>query len=255
VFSTLLVGTKRALLVDTGAGIGDLPAQVRALTALPVEVVNTHGHIDHCGGNYQFSRVRMDPRDLATAKDSLLRNRGHLLEMASVEPLPDTFDRARFLGYAMENTAPLSEGARWDLGGITAEVLPLRTHTPGSVGILCPERRLLVGGDAVSPMACLVFRESCTVPDYMKSLKRLMETDISYILSGHCGRLIEKAELQVYYNCAASIKLEECLRYRDPLFPQYPGKMFLYHGADGDAVIIFDPTKLRQKGNTDGKKL
>jgi glyoxylase-like metal-dependent hydrolase (beta-lactamase superfamily II) len=220
-----------------------------------VEVVNTHGHIDHCGGNYQFSRVLMDPRDRTSAKEFLRQNREHLLEMASEHPLPDIFDRARFLRDTLENTAPLSETARWDLGGISAEVLPLRTHTRGSVGIFCPERKLLVGGDAVSPMACLVFHESCTVPEYLKSLKRLMRTNIAHILSGHCGRLIGKAELQVYYNCAVSIKLEECLRYRDPLFPQYPGKLFPYHGADGDAVILLDPAKLRQKGNINGKKL
>ena len=43
----LAEGKERAMLVDTGAGLGRLKETVKALTDKPVFVVNTHGHIDH----------------------------------------------------------------------------------------------------------------------------------------------------------------------------------------------------------------
>ncbi len=46
----LVEGREKALLVDTGLGLGDLRGEVEALTDKPVVVVNTHGHGDHSGG-------------------------------------------------------------------------------------------------------------------------------------------------------------------------------------------------------------
>ena len=53
----LVAGSKAALLIDTGWGVGDLPAFAARLTPLPLSVANTHGHVDHALGNDQFDRV------------------------------------------------------------------------------------------------------------------------------------------------------------------------------------------------------
>jgi glyoxylase-like metal-dependent hydrolase (beta-lactamase superfamily II) len=45
------------LLVDTDLGVGRLADFVKSLTALPVVVVNTHGHPDHAGGNNEFKTI------------------------------------------------------------------------------------------------------------------------------------------------------------------------------------------------------
>ena len=46
----LLVGTEKAMLIDTGIGIGDLLGAVRQLTDKPLVVVMSHGHGDYTGG-------------------------------------------------------------------------------------------------------------------------------------------------------------------------------------------------------------
>src|SRR5579863_9033812 len=55
--SYLIVGTKQALLFDTGMGIGNLKRVVSRLTSLPVVVLNSHTHDDHVGGNWEFSSI------------------------------------------------------------------------------------------------------------------------------------------------------------------------------------------------------
>ena len=53
----LILGTKRAVLFDTGMGISNIRAVVESLTTLPVTVVNSHTHNDHVGDNWRFSDI------------------------------------------------------------------------------------------------------------------------------------------------------------------------------------------------------
>ena len=54
----LIVGPEKAMLIDTGFGVGDLKGLVREITGdMPLIVVNTHAHFDHAYGNFQFDRV------------------------------------------------------------------------------------------------------------------------------------------------------------------------------------------------------
>ena len=48
--SNLIVGRDRAVLIDTGMGVGDIRKLVMELTRLPVTVVQSHAHNDHIGG-------------------------------------------------------------------------------------------------------------------------------------------------------------------------------------------------------------
>ncbi|CAL8899351.1 MBL fold metallo-hydrolase [Kocuria varians] len=58
--SGLVLGTQRALVIDTGAGPRqgrEILAAVRDITDLPLTVVNTHAHYDHYMGNAVFARA------------------------------------------------------------------------------------------------------------------------------------------------------------------------------------------------------
>jgi glyoxylase-like metal-dependent hydrolase (beta-lactamase superfamily II) len=57
--SGLVLGARRALVIDTGAGprqAREILGAVRSLTDLPLTVVNTHAHYDHFMGNAVFQR-------------------------------------------------------------------------------------------------------------------------------------------------------------------------------------------------------
>ncbi|MFI7483671.1 MBL fold metallo-hydrolase [Kocuria sp. M1R5S2] len=58
--SGVVLGTRRALVIDTGAGprqAREILEAVRSLTSLPLAVVNTHAHYDHFMGNAVFQRA------------------------------------------------------------------------------------------------------------------------------------------------------------------------------------------------------
>src|SRR6266700_5966665 len=57
VISYLVLGTKKAVLFDTGMGISDIKKLVEHLTPLPVSVLNSHTHNDHVGDNWRFSDI------------------------------------------------------------------------------------------------------------------------------------------------------------------------------------------------------
>jgi glyoxylase-like metal-dependent hydrolase (beta-lactamase superfamily II) len=57
VTSFLLVGDEGCILIDTGMGFYPLRPVVEQITKLPCQVVNSHSHFDHVGGDYEFPNV------------------------------------------------------------------------------------------------------------------------------------------------------------------------------------------------------
>lgn len=57
----LVVGSDRAALIDTGCGFVPLRPMVERLCEVPVLVVNSHNHLDHVGGNAEFSEIAIHP--------------------------------------------------------------------------------------------------------------------------------------------------------------------------------------------------
>ena len=57
VFSFLIEGNDRAILIDTGTGAADIAALAASLTNRPISLVNSHSHWDHIGGNWRFDDI------------------------------------------------------------------------------------------------------------------------------------------------------------------------------------------------------
>ena len=122
----LLCGKEKAMLIDTLNGRENLADIVRGITNLPVVVVNTHGHIDHIGGNHFFPEAYMHPADT----DVYHEHFGMLVESlkeGEISPLPKG-DECQLL--------PLEAGQCFDLGGLILEVIPVAGHTKGSIALL-----------------------------------------------------------------------------------------------------------------------
>lgn len=131
----LLIGSERALLIDTGLGICNIYDQVRKLTDKPVTAVATHIHWDHIGGHKYFPDfyVHQEERNWLRGGFPLpvqaVRNM-----VADRCGLTDGFDIHAYQIFQGEPTRVLKDGDSIDLGSRAVQVL----HTPGhSPGHLC----------------------------------------------------------------------------------------------------------------------
>ena len=141
--SYFVVGLDRAVLIDTGTGIGDIRAVVDALTSLPVSVINSHSHWDHIGGNWRFEQIAIHPEEARWLDDP---SNTMALKVSSTGdqlrgPLPP--------GFVWEDLSILPSTARHflhggeviDLGGLQLEVIHAPGHSPGLLDVSRPPAR------------------------------------------------------------------------------------------------------------------
>ena len=136
----LLEGRDKALLVDTGWGAGNLRPLVEHLTSKPVEVLNTHGHLDHSGGNGEWESVWMLPG----AVDDLCTLANSPFDMSAL-PHPD---------YAKKLVC---DGQVLDLGDRPITLMDISAHSNGSIALLDETRKLLLVGDEFESAQVLMY--------------------------------------------------------------------------------------------------
>lgn len=149
----LVVGSRRALLIDTGSGYCDLRAIVARLTDKPYDVVLTHGHVDHAGGCDIFEEVYIHPDDADMAKNishSARLGYGESLRGAMGEPVWDYGPENVRTWSAFPKCRELHDGMVFDLGGRRLAVYHTPGHTKGSCCLIDDKSRILFSGDAAN---------------------------------------------------------------------------------------------------------
>ena len=154
VFAYLAEGEEKAVLIDTGCGLGDLRSYVKSLTDKPITVLLTQGHLDHAPGAVQFEKVYMSPLDLD------IYNAHHVINRR-VEYLNGTSSAGKYNmddllpEKDLKNFIPLYDGIIIDLGNYHIKGFSCGGHTPGSFVFLLQEDRLLLLGDACNSFTFL----------------------------------------------------------------------------------------------------
>lgn len=167
VFSYLLEGDKKAAVIDTGCGVGDLKGYIEKLTQKELFVLLTHGHVDHAPGAVQFEDVYMNMLDRKIFMEhNVLAKRKDFAGSCDGELLPEE---------SCERYHDLADGDCFDLGGIHIEAYACGGHTPGSMTFLIPEEGYLLLGDACNPLTFLFDRSCLGVASYGKNLSALQE--------------------------------------------------------------------------------
>ncbi len=142
----LIVGEEKAMLIDTGFGIGDLKVLVEALTDKPLIVVNTHFHGDHTLGNFQFDKVYCHEYDA----DALLEQMNAENRRKFVPKAGDFFTENDVIPVKPYEVAPVPHGYTFTLGkDHEVELFHLPGHAPGGCAFLDKKERLLFSGDAI----------------------------------------------------------------------------------------------------------
>ncbi|GHT77559.1 MBL fold metallo-hydrolase [Spirochaetia bacterium] len=168
----LAEGDKKAILIDTGTGLGSLKEYVKSLTSLPLTVILTHGHADHGGGAALFETVYLNEADFELVRHHCtydVKSKYAEFIMGTLPPV-EVFAPDRGTGYTLCQTGDI-----FDLGGISLQVIALPGHTHGMMTILFREERSILLGDACNSSLFLFLEESLTVEQYKKSLQRFQD--------------------------------------------------------------------------------
>lgn len=187
----LLEGDDKALLIDTAYGFCDMKAYCEKLTDKPVIAANTHGHLDHAGGNGYFDAVYMHenaPVDYKTFEDG----------PCDITKLPHPDFQKIFL----------KEGKFIDLGNRRIEAIDITSHSNGSMAFLDASHRLLYCGDELESAQVLMYElaEDEKKPyDFVEhirrhkaSMEKLWErrAEFDFCCPGHNGAPIAKEYIQ-----------------------------------------------------------
>jgi glyoxylase-like metal-dependent hydrolase (beta-lactamase superfamily II) len=187
--SYLIVGTKQALLFDTGMGIGNIKAVVARLTSRPIVVLNSHTHNDHVGGNWQFQYIfGMDTAfTRANAKGSREDAQAELAKDNLCGDLPKGFDRTKYATKPWKISLFGHDGFRVNLGHRTVEIIATPGHTPDAISLIDRENGLLFTGDTYYPAPIWLYRPETDLTAYIASVKKLvtLAPQVKIVLGQH----------------------------------------------------------------------
>ncbi len=236
---TLLVGEQSALLVDAGYGTEDVHAFVRTLTQLPLSVVITHGHHDHCLGARWFETTMMfeeDQADFLTYTG--IETRQRVLAQAQAKGLDVPED---FLTAQIPMPLPLHEQTV-DLGGMTVQIIHCPGHTPGSAVVFVPDRKLLLTADDWNPCTWLFFPAALGAHDYLTNVRRLQALEHTHVLCSHQPMLFERGMMDDFLNGMT----DEVLRAAPAVdIPPYQATDTHQASLPHNQIFVFDWAKAR----------
>jgi len=167
-FIYLLIGSDKALLIDTGA-VADPNAMPLATTImellpdkdhekLPLVVAHTHRHLDHRAGDPQFA------------------------SLPSVQVVPFDLEGVRaFFGF----TNWPNGIAHIDLGGRTVDVIPTPGHNQTHVAFYDERTGILFTGDFLMPARLLIEDAGAYREIALRAIDFLKTRQLTHILGGH----------------------------------------------------------------------
>jgi len=175
--SYLILGTRKALLFDTGMGLDSISPVVNQLTQLPVTVLNSHTHFDHIGGNYEFDNILA--MNTAFTKKNAANGYSHTEIKSEVAPdafclrcLPKT-DTAHYRTKPFKISALINDGFMIDLGGRQLQVIATPGHTPDAISLLDNKNGYLWCGDSFYEGPIFLFAQETDLAAYKKSIAKM----------------------------------------------------------------------------------
>lgn len=207
--SHLVIGTERAVLIDTGMGIGNIRAVAESLTDLPISVVNSHAHWDHVGGNHWFTDIAIHPAEAADLEVERPneRVRAWFALKNLTGPLPASVDLSTMVIRASKATSTLEEGDVIDLGGCGLEVLHCPGHSPGGIVLLDRARGIMFSTD-VAYLGYLYAYQGPQLSQYVASLERLAgaEPVVRVLYPSHNDAVVKPGVLPLMAEALRSVQ-------------------------------------------------
>ncbi len=213
----LLAGRERACVIDTGIGVRALRPLLETLTDKPISVLNTHGHLDHTGCNFEFDRVYIANADIDQAEAegdpmSCRKRMDQAMDYARWilgENAPDERPEASELGIDVPTSViGIEDGFTLELGGRRLEAFAIPSHTAGCMCFFDPSRKYLFTGDVICDSYGIIMGESgIPVERFYNRLRVLWERRDEYeaVFPAHHHWPLKKRIVGDFLLCARDI--------------------------------------------------
>lgn len=178
-YAYLLVGTRRALLIDSGATrTHDIRRAISGLTRLPVTVIPSHLHHDHTNGLGVFRDIA-----LIDLPDTRARAQGNDVRLGR-------YQYARWGTVDFTVAQWIRPGGTIDLGGRSVTILATPGHTTSSVSVWEPTGKRLYTGDFLYPTTLYAFAPDSSLSTYVTTIDRLLALlpPDTRLYGAHCCR-------------------------------------------------------------------
>jgi len=176
----LIIGSKKALLMDTGSGLYPIKPIVEKIAKdRELIVINTHSHFDHIGGNEEFEEIFIHEKEAENVKKHF---NAFFLKNSPMK-IVERYKERKFKFNPPKSVISIEDGKIFDLGELKLSVIHTPGHSLGSICLLSDRGELFTGDTAhygtiflPTPKEMPLFKNSIT--KLLKIVKKIPDIEI-----------------------------------------------------------------------------
>ncbi|AYD40942.1 MBL fold metallo-hydrolase [Clostridium fermenticellae] len=188
---------KNCLIIDTGINNTDAKKIEDAIlknNLHPKFIVNTHNHLDHCGGNIYFQKNYPGCLVYTSLKEKIFMENPEFQAsiLSSSTPIKgiDKSNKSIKVDFVLEYGTN-------KIGDEKFEIIPLSGHSIEQIGIITPEKVCFLGDSIFSSeiLNKYSFPYLYDIENSLNSLNRIKEIDADYFIISHADNILDKQQI------------------------------------------------------------